>query len=203
MLLRSLLASSASILLVTSASAVTLDPGKTYVGDLTVNFEDVAFLPEGFVYENIRNLRAQQLNSFFIDDLLDPGEGYTVSLEGSLATIAGDDFQSIFSTANGFSPELTGLSFAFTYMVEIITSAVTTVTIDRIQLQSVADADFTGPNGETGLTNLSYFSTIVNIREVGDGPVDPPPNVIPLPAAGWALLTGVGALVAIRRRKTS
>ncbi|WP_245298721.1 VPLPA-CTERM sorting domain-containing protein [Pseudotabrizicola sediminis] len=52
---------------------------------------------------------------------------------------------------------------------------------------------FTDSENNAGLSNISLFSA------KGDAP--PPPPTIPLPAAGWLMIAGLGGLAALRRRK--
>lgn len=50
----------------------------------------------------------------------------------------------------------------------------------------------------------SYFSPIATAFSPGVSPPPPPPpnpNVIPLPAAGWLMMTGLGGLALLRRRR--
>jgi hypothetical protein len=50
----------------------------------------------------------------------------------------------------------------------------------------------------------SYFSPIATAFSPGVSPPPPPPpnpNVIPLPAAGWLLISGLGGLAMLRRRR--
>ncbi len=49
-----------------------------------------------------------------------------------------------------------------------------------------------GPSGGGGLSNAVFFNTKKEVN-----------GVIPLPAAGWLLLTGMGGLALLRRRKTA
>jgi hypothetical protein len=51
-----------------------------------------------------------------------------------------------------------------------------------------------------GISHASVYYRSCNAGDPGCG-VTPTPNVIPLPAAGWLLLAGVGGLAAIRRRR--
>lgn len=56
----------------------------------------------------------------------------------------------------------------------------------------------------SGFSNFdSYFSPIATSFSPGASPPPPPPPaaVIPLPAAGWFMIAGIGSLVAIRRRR--
>jgi hypothetical protein len=57
--------------------------------------------------------------------------------------------------------------------------------------------DLEGPRGGTpDLSNVQLFGTAdLVLRDV------PPPPAIPLPAAGWMMIAGLGALAALRRRK--
>lgn len=55
----------------------------------------------------------------------------------------------------------------------------------------------------SGGDNAPGLSNAVLFKRDGDLPPPPPPPYIPLPAAGWMMLAGLGGLAALRRRRKS
>lgn len=64
---------------------------------------------------------------------------------------------------------------------------------------SSLDPDQNGFGPDRELTPTFIFA----FKGVGGTIIVPPPSEIPLPAAGWLMLAGMGGLVALRRRKTA
>lgn len=104
------------------------------------------------------------------------------------------------STGFGFENDRLDTGFFFsddsTALMSLFDSLLATETL-------VASLDDVDPND-----NLFDFTQGIDgsLIDVGTGPVvtppPPSPSVIPLPAAGWLMLAGIGGLAALRRRKS-
>ena len=86
-----------------------------------------------------------------------------------------------------------------------------TLTTPNAELFDILDLPFDDTDGDEGFFDLNFTGSIFGIGAVRDGDdfllssltfdVDVAP--VPLPAAGWMLLAGVGGMMSMRRRKRS
>jgi hypothetical protein len=94
-----------------------------------------------------------------------------------------------------------GYSFDWTYDPSLVTGTsdplypkyVAVKQATSYQVWLLDPSEYFGGSIFTGLNDISH----VSFYNTGT------PGVVPLPAAGWLLLAGVGGLVAMRRKKTA
>lgn len=101
-------------------------------------------------------------------------------------------------SGTGFGNNLLDTGFFFSDDLTLLASLYTSLTTSNSIVYGVLDQD---PGDQFYDFSQGIDSSLIN---VGTGPIvtpPPNPNVIPLPAAGWMLLAGLGGLAAMRRRK--
>jgi len=94
----------------------------------------------------------------------------------------------------GFNTIMIALKGGPTFSVYLLGDAATAATSGDWNTQGLLTG---GGSAGPGLSNVTVWGT-------GEGDEPPrPPEYIPLPAAGWLLLGGIGGLVALRRKKAA
>jgi hypothetical protein len=91
----------------------------------------------------------------------------------------------------------------FTTALGTLNSSSNSLDYDSLALNSggaVWDLNVLRQANETNLWNESFSSAFIDIK-VQEITTQPPSGQIPLPAGGWLLLTGLGGLAALRRKR--
>ena len=199
-----------------SAPSVFFDPtansqGLALSGEITVETTgDDDYI--GFVLGFNSGDFSSASSDFWLIDWKQANQGFcggTAQAGLSLSQVSGDvgnstecDFWNhegtVDEVARGSTLGSTGWVDNQTYEFDLVfTSSVIEVFVDGNKEISYA-GDFT--DGSFGFYNYSQ----PNVRYAGITEDEaPPPNPIPLPAAGWLLFAGIGGLAAIKRRKTA
>jgi len=160
--------------------------------------------------ENRFNIQNPTGDSFAtIPSNLQTGSIILRALGGATVGLQGFDFAVAFLTIlgnNGSQYTITDLAGLFTPVSEIVDP--TNVSLDRREFDfsalnltsSVGIEIMIGTDASSfgwGIDNIAYSVTPGGTS----GPGTPPAAPIPLPAAGWMMIAGLGALATLRRRR--
>lgn len=204
-MLKSALMAAALALSAGFANAVTIEPGKSYVGDYS--FLDASLDARCCQIISIDSpINTNIFFAYFGPNNLDLGETISVRLDIQAPPPPGEEdrnLSEIDAQQDGQSNVIGSFASAFfdTTSGQIgIRASGGSFDLTLFELIGFADTTYQDENGlRTEVVNLRTFVT--NIREVGAPP--PPPSPVPLPAALPLMLAGLLGLGLLRRRRNA
>jgi hypothetical protein len=212
MFTRSLAAGCALLVSALSADAVTILPGETYEGIYAASTDQIDTSMFAPILSIDGPILYVQYNIDFPD--LAPGGKVTITHLAADRSLFGEVELENASAFPGFVGGAGGpcmfCELPVTGFIQVRNDSATALTLGGsfwptgIQLALTVAATVDIPAlGDAYETSLSFVSPVTDFRLVSPvtpPPVDPPPGVIPLPAAGWLLLAGIGSFALVRRR---
>ena len=125
--------------------------------------------------------------------------GYNLGSFSEVATSRTNSTGTVLSTGLGFGNETLDTGFFYSNDATTLANIFASLTSTGTATYGVLDDD---PGDQYYDFSQGIDASLVN---VGTGPVVTPPNpsAVPVPAAGWMLLAGLGGMAALRRRKNA
>jgi hypothetical protein len=203
-LLAAAVALSGAMFALTAASAATLNPAE--ISCDTENFSGSTSCRINLGDNNGGNVTVSGLNNSVFGTFLSTDNPTWIELGALDANQpGGSPFSVDYSNGSPFGWSL-ALGFMFdplaTYAFAIKSAAGPAVAPDAFNVvylmdNAVSSGSFNTSDLAQGFSNIRLFGT----QRLTNVPPPPPTNPVPLPAAGWMLLAGIGGLAAWGRRR--
>ncbi|WP_299848058.1 hypothetical protein [uncultured Roseovarius sp.] len=203
------LAAAVLVASVTAAQAITIEAGKSYLGDYSFSGIQPTPNPCCPIISIDTPIRAQQYNIFFGANRLDQGETITLDFTGRVAPPpppTPDASTSSFTSTNPLGT--TSLGLGISSLFDNLSSGVIRISasggsfdLDKLIVFASVNATVQTTNGPVA-TTLPIEAMVTNFRLLSPPPPPPPPpNVVPLPASGLMLISVLAGLFGWRHRQ--